>query len=111
VKSFAEIAMIPKWKVYFPEKTIGIARGKLKSTTHRQLARIVFSTFNGMDVLQLSFKKGFSPTQKEIDEVIPMFFKPEEIDQCEVTPHPIAVRVVVIYREQNESTSEATDEV
>lgn len=100
MKTFTEIAMIPKWKMYFPEKSIGVARGKLKSTKHPMLARVVFSTFNGMDVLQLSFKKGLSPTQAEIDEVIPMFFKPEEIDQCEVTPHPTAVRVVVIYREQ-----------
>ena len=98
MKSFTEIAMIPKWKLYFPEKTIGVARGKLKSTKHRQLARVVFSTFNGMDVLQLSFKKNMMPTQAEIDELIPMFFKPEEIDQCEITPHPENVRIMVIYR-------------
>lgn len=98
MKPFTEIAMIPKWKVYFPEKTIGIARGKLKATKHRQLARVVFSTFNGMDVLQLSFKKNMMPTQAEIDELLPMFLKSEEIGQCEVTPHPENERIMVIYR-------------
>lgn len=100
MKPFTELAMIPKWKVYFPDKEIGIARGKMKATKHRQLARVVFSTFHGLDVVQLSFKKNMMPTQAEIDELMPMFFKPEEIDQCEVAPHPSAVRVVVIYREQ-----------
>lgn len=98
MKPFTEIAMIPKWKVYFPEKTIGIARGKLKATQHRQLARVVFSTFKGMDVLQLSFKKNMIPTQAEIDELLPLFLKPEEIDQCEMTPHPDNERIMVIYR-------------
>lgn len=111
MKPFSEIAMIPKWKVYFPDKEIGIARGKMKATKHRQLARVVFSTFNGIDVVQLSFKKGFSPTPAEIEEAKQRFFKPEEIDQCEATPHPSAVRVVVIYREQTKATSEAPDEV
>lgn len=100
MKSFRDIAATPKWKLYFPEPQIGVARFKMKSTKHRQHARIVFSTFNGMDVLQLSFKKGFSPTPEEIEEAKQLFFKPEEIDQCEVTPHPSAVRVVVIYRLQ-----------
>lgn len=103
MKSFVEIAMIPKWKLYFPESSIGVARGKLKATKHRQLARVVLSTFNGMDVLQLSFKKNMKPTQAEIDELLPMFFKPEEIDQCEITPHPDNERIMVIYRLQDET--------
>ena len=98
MKPFSEIALIPKWKVYFPEKTIGVARGKLKATTHNKLARVVFSTFNGMDVLQLSFKKNKTPTPEEIDEVKTLFLKPEEIDQCEVTPHPDNERIMVIFR-------------
>lgn len=111
MKPFSEIAMIPKWKVYFPDKEIGIARGKMKATKHRQLARVVFSTFNGIDVVQLSFKKGFSPTTAEIEEAKQRFFKPEEIDQCEATPHPSAVRVVVIYREQNATSCQSSNEV
>lgn len=103
MKSFTEISLIPKWKLYFPEPTIGVARGKLKSTKHRQLARVVFSTFNGMDVLQLSFKKNFAPTPVEIEEVMPMFFKPEEINQCEITPHPDNELIAVIYRVQDEA--------
>lgn len=103
MKSFTELALNPKWKLYFPERNIGIARGKLNATKHRQLARVVFSTFNGMDVLQLSFKKNFAPTPMEIDEVMPMFFKPEEIDQCLVTPHPDNEKITVIYRVQDES--------
>lgn len=103
MKSFTEIAMLPKWKLYFPEKTIGVARGKLKATKHRQLARVVFSTFNGIDVMQLSFKKNMIPTQAEITELIPLFFKPEEINQCVVTPHPDNERIFVIYRVQDEN--------
>lgn len=98
MKPFTEIAMIPKWKVYFPEKTIGVARGKLKATKHNKLARVVFSTFSGMDVLQLSFKKNKTPTPEEIVEVKTLFLKPEEIDQCEVTPHPDNERIMVIFR-------------
>lgn len=98
MKSFTEIALIPKWKLYFPEPTIGVARGKLKATTHNKLARVVFSTFNGMDVVQLSFKKNKIPTPEEIEEVKMLFLKPEEIDQCEVIQHPDNERTAVIYR-------------
>ena len=53
-----------------------------------------------MDVVQLMFKQGKRPTEEEIAEVIELFFKPEEIAQCEVIPHPDNDLVAVIYRAQ-----------
>ena len=105
MKSLDEIKAIPRARtkrnwLYMPTGESGVTRFKLNATTHTQLARIVFSWHSGMDVVQLMFKQGKRPTEEEIAEVIELFFKPEEIAQCEVIPHPDNDLVAVIYRAQ-----------
>lgn len=100
MKSIDEIKAAPRMRVYMPNDQTGVGRCKLASTTHTQLARLVFSWHSGMDVVQVRFKMNKRPTPEEIAEVIGIFFKPEEIHQCEVIPHPEYERVMVIYRAQ-----------
>lgn len=83
-----------------PTNKSGVARLKLNATLHKQLARIVFSWHGGLDVVQVMFKCGIRPTEEEIAEVMKLFFKPEEIAQCDVIPHPDNELVAVIYRAQ-----------
>lgn len=100
MKSIEEIRAIPKIRIYMPTKTSGVARFKLASTKHTQLARVVFSWHSGMDVVQVMFKQRKRPTMEEIAEVIELFFRPEETAQCEAIPHPDNDLVAVIYRAQ-----------
>lgn len=100
MKSIDEIKAIPRMRVYMPTNQSGVGRFKLAATTHTQLARVVFSWHSGMDVVQVRFKQRKQPTPEEIAEVIDLFFKPEEANQCNVIPHPEYERVMVIYRAQ-----------
>lgn len=100
MKPIDEIKAIPRIRMYMPTKDSGVARFKLDATTHKQLARIVFSWHSGMDVVQVMFKQRKRVTAEEIAEVISLFFHPAEAKQCEVIPHPDNDLVAVIYRAQ-----------
>ena len=100
MKSIDEIRAISRIRIYMPTNQSGVARFKLMTTTHTQLARVVFSWHSGMDVVQVMFKRGKRPTPEEVSEVIDLFFKPAEAKQCEVIPHPENDLVAVIYRAQ-----------
>ena len=79
MKSIDEIKQIPNLRLYMPNKDYGIAKIKLKTTTHIFKARIVFSCHSGMDMVMIMFKKNKRATPEEIAEVKEMFFAPEEI--------------------------------
>ena len=100
MKTVTEWKAIPRIRISFPAAKCAIARLKLKSTKHRQMARIVLSWHNGFDVVTIAFKFTKVPTPEEIQEVIQLFFKAEEVDQCRVTQHPDFERVALIYRQQ-----------
>ncbi len=100
MKSIDEIKQIPNLRLYMPNKDYGIAKIKLKTTTHIFKARIVFSCHSGMDMVMIMFKKNKRATPEEIAEVKEMFFAPEEIPQCEVILHPDNELITVIYRPQ-----------
>ena len=100
MKPIDEIRAIPRMRLYMPTQDSGVGRFKLASTKHTQLARVVFSWHSGVDVVQVMFKQHKRPTPEEIAEVIGLFFKPEETEQCEVIPHPNNDLMAVIYRAQ-----------
>ncbi len=100
MKTVTEWKEIPRIRISFPAAKCAIARLKLKSTKHPQMARVVLSWHNGFDVATISFKKNKVPTPEEIQEVISLFFKADEASQCRVTQHPDSSRVALIYRQQ-----------
>ena len=100
MKTLDEIQAIPNIKLLFPSEDSGVARLKLASSTHPFLARIVFSWHSGFDVVQVMFKRKKPPTYEEMYEVAELFFKKDEISQCNLIPNPHNDRATVLYREQ-----------
>lgn len=106
MKTIQEIQSIPKIRLMLPSNDSGIARFKLKSTKHTQLVRAIFSWHNGFDVVQAMFKQEKRVTPAEVEELKQLFFKEEEIPQCEVIPHPDNDLVTVIFRLQEGADGE-----
>ena len=102
MKTIDEIRAIPKIKLMIADNDCGIARFKLKSTKHTQHVRIIFSWHDCFDVVQAMFRRGKSVTAAEVEEIKRLFFKEEEISQCEVVPHPTNDLVTVIIRPQED---------
>lgn len=100
MKKIEDILLIPKLRLFQPDIYTGIARLQLRSTKHRQHARIVYSRKDGIDMILLMFPRNMRPTQKEVEEVKQHFFLPEEIPQCVDMVHPDNELVAVIYRMQ-----------
>ena len=101
MKTITEIQnSIPKIKLMLPGNDTGIARFKLRSTKHTQHVRIIFSWHSGFDVIQAMFKLEKRVTPAEIAEIKRLFFREEEIPQCEETLHPDNDLITVIYRQQ-----------
>lgn len=100
MKTVTDWKAIPRIKISFPAAKCAIARLKLKSTTHTQMARVVLSWHNGFDVATVSFRYKKTPTPEEVQEVIHLFFKADEVEQCRVSQHPDNERVALIYRQQ-----------
>lgn len=107
MKSIDEIKAIPNLRLYMPNKDYGIAKIKLKTTTHVFKARIVFSCHSGVDMVMIMFRQTKRATPDEIAEVKEMFFQPEEIPQCESILHPDNELITVIYRPQEGLTDGA----
>ena len=99
MKPLSEIQTIPKIKLLLPGNDSGIARFRLKSSKHTQLARVIFSWHSGFDVVQVMFKQGKRPTPEEIAEVKQRFFSEDEMSGCEEILHPDNDLIVVIFRQ------------
>ena len=100
MKSIEEIRAIPKIRLFMPNEQSGVARFKLLSTKHTQLVRIVFTWFNGMDVVQIMFKQNKRPTEAEIEEVLNLFFHESEKRDCIIMQHPYNELIAMICRPQ-----------
>lgn len=101
MRSVEEIkAALPKTKFYFPGSDSGIVRFKLKSTTHRLKIRVVFTWFDGVDMVHAMYRQT-TPTLEEMEELKRLFFKPEEWDKCVIKENPYNKHSMILYRPQD----------
>ena len=102
MKTVEEIkeALPPKTKFFFPQDDGGIARFKLHSTKHRFKIRVVFTWFEGVDMVQAMYKNYFTPTKAEMKELMHLFFPADEWEDCVIMKHPTVPYAMLLYRLQ-----------
>lgn len=102
MKSVEEITatLPPKTKIFFPMDDGGVTRFNLKASKHRKKIRVVFTRFDGVDMVNAMYRQNFV-TLEEMEELKRIFFPPDEWDSCVIAKHPKDKYAMILYRTQD----------